>query len=93
MKTRTMYTGTVEYLAATLTSEDGITLAAQPVYFSFDRTTWLQGEWTGAVATTRVARVLLDGSKLPTPGQYPVYVRVTDNPEAPVTLAGSLNVI
>lgn len=81
---------TVEYLKVEV--EADVTLDTQPVYFSFDnRATWLAAEWAGAVGQTRVARLLIDETNMPAHSTK-VYVRVTDDPEAPVILAGALNI-
>lgn len=87
---RYLYTGTTEFLTVTVTSN--LTLDAQPVYISFDRTEWLTASWTGAAGTTRSARVLLDSTNLPPPGKHPVYVKVTDSPEIPVVRADDITV-
>lgn len=90
--TRQILRGSTEYLEVTVTST--ITLDAQPVAFSFDRETWLPAEWTGTAGTTRTARALVSDANLPQPRSVtPVYVRVTDNPEAPVINAGTLSII
>lgn len=84
--------GATEFVTADFTAS--VNLDTQPVHFSFDnKQTWLAGAWTGAVATTRTCRLLVVvNTTLPTPGFYPVHVRVTDNPEIPVRQAGAIEV-
>lgn len=87
---RTLQTGTVELLSVSVTAD--VTLDAQPVEISFDRSTWLSATWIGTAGTTRSAQVLLDATNLPSVGNWPVFVRVTDDPEIPVMLAGGIRV-
>jgi hypothetical protein len=87
----TLQTGTVEYLSVSVTAD--VTLDTQPVEFSFDRSTWHAATWLGTAGTTRSAQVLLDETNLPSVGNWPVFVRVTDSPEIPVMLAGGIKVL
>lgn len=98
--TRTIYRDkavipdTEEYLNVTVTcSTEGVDLDAQPVYITFDRAIYYTAEWVGDVGPTRTARLLMDDSNLPTGKTSTIYVRVTDNPEAPIIAAGKLNVL
>lgn len=88
---RTIYRGSTEYLEVAVTAD--VTLASQPVSISFDRTTWHSAAWTGDPGLTRTARLLVGSSGCPVPAKStPVFVRITDNPEAPVIYAGTLAV-
>jgi hypothetical protein len=80
----------VEYLTVTVTAD--VTLDTQPVDISFDRQVWVTAAWQGSSGTTRDARALIDGTNVPAPGVWPVYVRITDSPETPVVYAGSVTV-
>ena len=59
-----------------------------------ETTTWVDGGWKpGSTAQDAVARVLVgpeNGGHPLTVGQYRVWLRITDNPEVPVKLAGYL---
>lgn len=88
--TRTMYTGTIEYLTVTVVADVSLD-NSDAVAISFDRVTWLTATWLGSAGMTRQCQVLLGaGNALPTKPSQTVYVRVTDNPEAPVLNAGTL---
>lgn len=90
----TMYVGTIEDLDALVTSTNGVTLAAQPVYMSIDAgATWHSATWQGSPGTSRVCSLLLGPATtppLPAPGSYQVRVQVIDNPEQPILNAGYL---
>lgn len=90
---RTIMRGSTEYLTVSVTAD--ITLDAQPVAFSFDRTIWLPAEWVGTAGTTRSARLLVSDTNLPAPPttSTAVYVKVTDNPEVPIVQAGGINLV
>jgi hypothetical protein len=85
-----------EYVEASVTAD--VELGAQVVEFAIlagapvDGTTWTAGAWIGTAGTTRTARILVGqgGTLDPGPGNYTVFVRVTDTPEIPVIPAGSL---
>lgn len=86
MSNRIVYRTSVEYLSVSVTSD--VTLDTQPVSVSVDdRATWITATWLGAAATTRSARILLNGANMPTAGQRQVYVKVVDSPETPVFAA------
>ena len=87
---RHLYIGTTEYLSVTVYA--GVTLDAQVVALSFDRSTWISAAWTGTAATQRQARALINAGNIPAVGTYAVYVRVTDSPEIPVMAAGQVTV-
>lgn len=88
---RHLYTGTTEYVAATITSS--VTLDAQVVEFRFGPSAgWITGAWTGTAATQRQARVLINSGNIPAAGTYDLYVRVTDSPEIPIVNAGRITV-
>lgn len=84
MSVRKVYTTSTEFLVVEVTASE--TLSAQPVEISVDnQQTWLTGAWIGDPGTTRSARVLLtSGSNMPTAGERPAFVRLTDSPEVPV---------
>lgn len=84
---RTIYKGSVEYLSVTVTAD--VTLDAQPVAISFDRTTWVACTWQGTAGLTRTASVLANDANLPATNS-PVFVKVTDSPEVPIVNAGTL---
>lgn len=87
---RVVYRGTVEYVSAVVTADDVI-LNDQPVEMSFDdRETWKTAEWVGTPGSTRSCRVLANDDDIPRRRETPVFVRITDNPEVPVILAGTL---
>lgn len=89
---RTLYRGTVEYLTGTVEADVTIT-DSDTVAVSFDRVTWHTAGWVGAEGTTRTWRILVgDTVALPGPRESGVYVRVTDNPEIPVVLAGTVKI-
>lgn len=91
MTVRIIYTGTIEYLSGTVTAN--VTIGADVVAVSFDRVTWYPAAWTGPTGTTQTWQLLL-GALVPLPSttNSTVFVRVTDNPEAPVMNAGTLTV-
>lgn len=86
--TRELVRGTAEYL--TLTVVGNVTLDTQVVEFSFDKTTWMTAAWQGSAATTRKARVFIEEADMPTSTSTKVYVRVTDDPEIPILIAGQI---
>ena len=55
-------------------------------------TTWHIAEWTGDPGTTRVARFLLTPEATPERGWSAVYGRITDDPEAPIFVAGGVEI-
>lgn len=68
------------------------------VQFSFDRVTWLTADWDGAqwsegVKKYRVAHLLMTDANLPANGNPVLFVRLTDNPEAPIINAGNLTIL
>jgi len=87
---RHLYTGTTEYLTARVIAS--VTLDAQVVSFSFDRTTWITAAWTGTAATTREARALINAGNIPVAGTHTLYVRINDGTEIPVISAGPVTV-
>ena len=90
--------GSVEYLKAIVTADDtlddGVTveLSLTPIGGTH---TWLAGTWVGAEDTTRVARtsseVTFSTANYPA-STYKVFVRLTDNPEAPILDAGIVRI-
>ena len=94
MSTATYLDGSVEYLTVTVTAD--IELTDQPVEISVDRgATWLPAVWTGDPGTTRKARTAEPytfdrGDKRLV--SHSVWVRITDNPEAPIVSAGSFQI-
>lgn len=88
MSDRVIVRGTAEYL--TLTVVGNVTLDAQAVEFSFDKVTWITAAWQGSSGTTRKARIFLEEDDLPTATSNKVYVRITDDPEIPILIAGTL---
>ena len=87
---RHLYVGTTEYVSATVYAE--VTLSAQAVHFSFDRSTWIAATWQGTAATQRQARALINAGNLPVAGTYDLYVRVNDGTEIPILSAGKVTV-
>lgn len=99
MSVRVVYAGTTEYITVPISS--AVTLDTQPVAIAFHRAEdedgdwiydWLNATWIGTAGTTRLAQLLLTPSNTPIPGSHPIFVKVTDNPEIPVILAGTLEV-
>ena len=87
---RHLYVGTTEYVTATVYA--GVTLDAQAVHLSFDRSTWIAATWIGSAATQRQAKALINAGNLPVAGTYDLYVRVNDGTEIPVMSAGQVTV-
>lgn len=85
---RTILRGSVEYLDVVVTAD--VSLDAQAVAISFDRTTWLTATWQGSAGQTRTASILGNDSNLPNLSG-PVFIKVTDSPEVPVQRAGYLH--
>lgn len=95
--------GTSEYLDLTVTSkpvapgEDAMDLDTT-VQFTFDRVTYWAAAWAGTQTTNgsnkaRVAQLLMTDANLPLANTVnTIYVRITDNPEAPIVKAGTLTV-
>lgn len=87
-----IYRDSKEYLRIPVTPPAGVTIAAQvvevavlPVGQAPIETDWQTASWSGNTA------LLLIGPGL-TPGQNRVWLRVTDSPEIPVLLAGTITV-
>lgn len=90
MTNLTMYRGSVEYIEVPMTVTGGtLDGVVEP---SFDRTTWTAATWLGSAGSSRTCRLLLNTTAL-TYGTHSVYVRLTDTPEIPVLLAGTLQVL
>ena len=101
---RTFQASTVEYLEALVKSTAD--LVGDPVQLSFDEQTWFDATWTTAPANAltpedlrkglthaQVAQALVgEANPLPAAGLSTVYVRITDNPEAPVIVAGKVRI-
>ena len=89
---RHLYAGTTEYLTVTVYAS--VSLDAQAVHLSFDRTTWIAATWLGTAATQRQARALVNSGNMPaaTTTPYTLYVRVNDGTEIPVMSAGQVTV-
>lgn len=85
---RKLVRGATEYISVTVISD--VTLDAQPVEFSFDKTTWHTAAWQGSAGMTRTARFLLTPATTPTRTNNAIYVRVTDATETPIIRAGNL---
>lgn len=91
---------TSEYARARVTSKPTSPETVAPdlddvVWFSFDRVTWLAADWDGAqwvegTAKKRIAHLLMTDANLPPNGYPTLWVRLTDNPEAPIVSAGAL---
>lgn len=109
MKQRTIYRDealspdTREYLNVPVTSrpaaagEEAIDLDVT-VQFTFDRQTYYTAAWAGTQTTngsnkTRVAQLLMTEANLPETRTNTIWVRITDNPEAPIVNAGNLIVL
>ena len=87
---RHLYVGTTEYVVVTVYTS--VTLDAQAVHFSFDRSVWVAAAWLGTAATQRQARALINAGNLPAAGTYDLYVRVNDGTEIPIMSAGKVTV-
>jgi hypothetical protein len=78
---------------------DGVALAFVPQGTTPGPTDFHTGSWVqdpSTVPTTHFARALvgpIGGVVTLTPGLFDVYVKISDNPEAPVKKAGPLRVI
>lgn len=85
--------GSIEYLYADI--EGDVVLDAQPVAIGLggapNTTTWREAGWIGIAGTARTARVLLDGTL--GVASYPIWVKVTDNPEVPIIHCGKLKIV
>ena len=83
----------LEYLTVQATAN--VELDQQPVVLAWTQRTqptdddWHDATWIGDPATTRQARYLLNDADLGV-GTWWIWARVTDNPEIPVLLVGSL---
>ena len=85
----------VEYVKVPVTAPDGSDLSTQAVSIAvIDATArpvtgdWKTGSWDG-----NTAKVLIGPGALPlAPGNYKVWVKVTDSPEVPVLVAGTITV-
>lgn len=87
---RHLYVGTTEYVVVTVYAS--VTLSAQAVHVSFDRTTWIAAAWLGSSGTQRQAQALINAGNLPVAGTYTLYVRVNDGTEIPILSAGMVTV-
>jgi hypothetical protein len=93
--TELMNTNSTEYLNVTLSADHDI--SADPVAFSIVSKGSEPGPvWTSASVYTAGVAKLLVGPASPygqlTAGIYDIYVKITDNPEVPVLLAGQLRI-
>ena len=88
-----MPVGSIEYLYVDLRTDR--VLDAQAVSVSLSQTnepsSWQPATWVGEAGKFRSARILLDGTLAP--GSYRVFAKITDMPEAPIVLCGSLKII
>lgn len=84
--------GTKEYLSATISADVDLTDDV-PIWFTFDREVFLEGEWVGDVGMSRACRLLVDDSILPPDlSLIDVHIRIDDNPEVPLIPVGQLNI-
>lgn len=94
----TIYASTIEYIRSSVTAS--VTLDAQVVEMQLTAKTptgsppqtpvsWQAAAWVGAAGTTRTCRSLFGPLN---PGQYDLWVRVTDTPEVPVRVSGTVTV-
>lgn len=93
--------GQTDYLRAkiNLTDADGnpVTIADNmDVAFTFDRQTFIPGQWLGTAASTRVCRTTepITDDDIPEGAQaLDVFVRITDDPTIPYADVGTLEII
>jgi len=85
---RTFLRGTVEFLDVTVAADTE--LSGQPVALSFDAAVWHVAAWVGDAGKNRTARLLMNAANFPAASASPVYIKITDNPEAPILRAGSI---
>lgn len=86
----------VEYIKVPVTPPSGVTISAQVVEIAVVAQTsrpittdWRSATWVG----TNIAQVLIGPGQLQlAAGTYNVWVRVTDVPEIPVLIAGTITV-
>jgi hypothetical protein len=90
--TPTYRVGTTEFITVTVTAD--VELDTQTVAVSIDQgATWLPCTWTGDdPSTTRTARTTDPVTFTTAHASGTAYVKVTDDPEAPVIDAGYFNV-
>jgi hypothetical protein len=85
-----------EYLAVSVTADVTLTTQQVEIAVTLDQPgedDWLTATWVGTAGTTRQAR--LTPAQMGTdraPNEWLVFVRITDTPEIPVLLAGSLRI-
>lgn len=90
--TLTWVRGSVDYLPFTVKSN--LELDEQTVQITFNRVDFIAAAWTGDAGTTRGAQALVSDDVLPEDqDKVGVFTRVTDDPTAPLVLAGILELI
>lgn len=85
----------VEYVKVPVTTPAGVTITSQPVSIAVvaDTARPVTGDWKTATWNGNVAQTLVGPGVLAlTPGNYKVWVKVTDSPEVPVLSAGTITV-
>ena len=89
--------GNVEYLRADVTSTDGTTLDA-PITVQLcivvddaEPAGFVAASWQGTAGTTRVAQSDAVHT-YSTSGKHQIYAKLTDAPEAPIVLCGTVTV-
>jgi len=95
-----MLAQSLEFVRVTVTNPDMVSFdpSGDVVQFAFvspgkTPTTWFAGSWDTS-AGTYDAKILVgpSGTVTLSKGRYDVYLRITDNPEIPVRLAGNLTI-
>lgn len=88
---RIIYRGSIEWIDVPVTAD--VQLDTQAVFISLVPYpyNWITATWQGTAGMVRTASILAgDANPLPDIDVTDVFVKVTDNPEVPIVLAGPL---